>query len=120
MVYKRLGELLIANEYITPEHLNKALEIQKKTPGKKIGEILVEQGYTTQKCSRCGDDKGGAKLDIKQPTGEHKFELVPNSNSTNPSGNVTCKLVITTYDAFGHENVIGGKDSALKVTVKQR
>ena len=49
MVYKRLGELLIANEYITPEQLNKALEIQKKTPGKKIGEILVEQGYTTQK-----------------------------------------------------------------------
>ena len=48
MVYKRLGELLIANEYITPEQLNKALEIQKKVPGKKIGEILVEQGYTTQ------------------------------------------------------------------------
>ena len=49
MVYKRLGELLIANEYITPEQLNRALEIQKKTPGKKIGEILVEQGYTTQR-----------------------------------------------------------------------
>lgn len=49
MVYKRIGELLIANEYITPEQLNKALEIQKKTTGKKIGEILVEQGFTTQK-----------------------------------------------------------------------
>ena len=48
MVYKRIGELLIANEYITPEQLNKALEIQKKTAGKKIGEILVEQGFTTQ------------------------------------------------------------------------
>ena len=49
MVYKRLGELLIAAEYITPEQLNKALEIQKKVPGKKLGEILVEQGFTTQR-----------------------------------------------------------------------
>ena len=49
MVYKRLGEMLIANEYITPEQLNKALEIQKKSTGKKLGEILVEQGFTTQR-----------------------------------------------------------------------
>ncbi len=49
MVYKRLGEMLIANEYITEEQLKKALEIQRKVPGKKIGEILVEQGFTTQK-----------------------------------------------------------------------
>ena len=48
MVYKRLGEMLIANEYITEEQLKKALEIQRKVPGKKIGEILVEQGFTTQ------------------------------------------------------------------------
>ena len=49
MIYKRLGEILIAAEYITPEQLNKALEIQKKVPGKKIGDILVEQGFTTQR-----------------------------------------------------------------------
>ena len=49
MVYRRIGEMLIANEYITEEQLRKALEIQRKVPGKKIGEILVEQGYTTQK-----------------------------------------------------------------------
>ena len=48
MVYKRLGELLIANEYITQEQLNKALEIQKKVPGKKLAEILVEQGFINQ------------------------------------------------------------------------
>ena len=52
-------------------------------------------------------------------TSARKFELVPNSNSTNPSGNVTCKLVITTYDAFGHKNVIGN-NPALTVTVKKR
>ena len=48
MVYKRLGEMLIAKEYITPQQLENALEIQKKSAGKKIGEILVEQGFTTQ------------------------------------------------------------------------
>ena len=52
-------------------------------------------------------------------TSAKKFELVPNSNSTNPSGNVTCKLVITTYDAFGHKNVIGN-NPPLTVTVKKR
>ena len=49
MVYKRLGEMMIAAEYITEEQLNKALEIQKKTPGKKLGDILLEQGFTTQR-----------------------------------------------------------------------
>jgi len=48
MVYKRLGEMLIDAEYITEEQLSIALDIQKKSPGKKIGEILVEQGFTTQ------------------------------------------------------------------------
>ena len=49
MIYKRIGDLLIASECITPEQLAKALEIQKKVPGKKLGEILVEQGFTTQR-----------------------------------------------------------------------
>ncbi len=48
MVYKRLGEMLIEAECITEEQLSLALDIQKKSPGKKIGEILVEQGFTTQ------------------------------------------------------------------------
>lgn len=49
-------------------------------------------------------------------TSAKQFELKPNSASTNPSGDVPCKLVITTYDAFGHKNVIGN----LTVTVKKR
>lgn len=49
MIYKRLGEMLLATEFITEEQLNKALEIQRKIPGKKLGEILIEQGFTTQK-----------------------------------------------------------------------
>ena len=49
MIYKRLGEMLLAVEAINEEQLNKALEIQRKTTGKKIGEILIEQGFATQR-----------------------------------------------------------------------
>ncbi len=49
MFQKRLGNMLVAAEYITPEQLNKALEIQKKAPGKKLADIVVEQGFTSQR-----------------------------------------------------------------------
>ncbi len=49
MVYKRLGEMLVANNTITVEQLNKALEVQKRYGGRKIGKILVDLGYITQK-----------------------------------------------------------------------
>lgn len=39
----RLGELLIQKHCITPEQLEKALEIQKKT-GEKLGEVLQKMG----------------------------------------------------------------------------
>lgn len=38
-----IGEILVNNEIITPEQLNQALEIQKKTGG-LLGIILVCQG----------------------------------------------------------------------------
>jgi len=44
---RRLGELLIAGELITPEQLNEGLA-QQKQAGKRIGEILVELGYITE------------------------------------------------------------------------
>ena len=42
MVYKRLGEILLANEAITEGQLRDALEYQRKHPGQKLGEILIE------------------------------------------------------------------------------
>ncbi|MCX7729603.1 MAG: ATPase, T2SS/T4P/T4SS family, partial [Candidatus Caldatribacterium sp.] len=39
----KLGELLVKKQRITPEQLEKALEIQKKT-GEKLGEILQKMG----------------------------------------------------------------------------
>ena len=38
-----IGEILVTNEIITLEQLNRALEIQKKS-GDLIGMILVRQG----------------------------------------------------------------------------
>ena len=50
MVYKQLGDLLIAAGYITEEQLGKALEAQRKTyRGKKLGEVLIKMGFTTQR-----------------------------------------------------------------------
>ena len=49
MLYKRIGEMLIASDYITEQQLERALEIQKTAPGKKLGEILLEQNFITER-----------------------------------------------------------------------
>lgn len=43
-IRKRLGEILIELNYITDKNLQEALKIQKDT-GSKVGEILVENGF---------------------------------------------------------------------------
>lgn len=48
MVYKRLGELLVAGGYISEEELKRALEIQKTSGGKKLGDVLVDSGILKQ------------------------------------------------------------------------
>ena len=47
MAYKRLGDLLLAAEAITPEELDKALSLQKGT-GKRLGDVLLEHGFITE------------------------------------------------------------------------
>ena len=42
-----LGETLVGQGVISPEQLTKALEAQKSSPGKKIGEILIEMGFAS-------------------------------------------------------------------------
>jgi hypothetical protein len=41
----QIGEILIKEGLLTEPQLEEALEIQKKNPGKKIGEILIELDY---------------------------------------------------------------------------
>ena len=43
----RLGELLLRQEVITDEQLKIGLEQQKKS-GRKLGRVLVENGYVTE------------------------------------------------------------------------
>ncbi len=44
--YKRIGEILVSKGYITPEILERALEISKRS-GKPIGRVLVENNFVT-------------------------------------------------------------------------
>jgi hypothetical protein len=43
-----LGEKLIAERVVSSAQVEEALAIQKESPGKKIGAILVELGYISQ------------------------------------------------------------------------
>src|SRR3954451_477159 len=44
MLPKQLGDILVAEGALTPEHLARALEEQARTGG-RLGEILVDRGY---------------------------------------------------------------------------
>ncbi len=44
---KRLGDLLIDKKLVTPENLDKALQLQSAT-GKRMGSILVEKGWVSE------------------------------------------------------------------------
>lgn len=48
MAYKRLGDMLRENGYITSDQLGEALELQKGS-GKRLGEILIEHGFISEK-----------------------------------------------------------------------
>lgn len=47
MSYKKLGELLVANNVITNLQLSIALAAQESSP-RRLGEILIERGFTTE------------------------------------------------------------------------
>jgi len=44
-----IGQILIENGAIDEVQLNKALEIQRKSGGKKLGDVLIDLGFITQK-----------------------------------------------------------------------
>ena len=48
MAYMRLGDLLITAGAITPEQLDRALELQKSSTG-RLGDVLIEKGFITEK-----------------------------------------------------------------------
>lgn len=41
----RLGDLMVSAGYITDDQLGEALALQKQDRSKRIGQILIEQGY---------------------------------------------------------------------------
>src|SRR5512133_3024717 len=49
MQMSRLGELLVANNLITKEHLVRALEEQKDSSGQlRLGTVLIKNGYISE------------------------------------------------------------------------
>ena len=44
-----LGELMVEQGVLKREDLEAALEVQKKNPGKRIGQVLVEMGFITER-----------------------------------------------------------------------
>lgn len=48
MAYKRLGDMLVSAGVITNQQLQSALQDQKNSGGKKLGTVLVENNYITQ------------------------------------------------------------------------
>src|SRR5512138_2590965 len=49
MQMSRLGEILVANNLITREHLAKSLEEQKESAGQlKLGSILIKNGFISE------------------------------------------------------------------------
>lgn len=44
----QLGQVLVNGGYITEAQLQRALELQKKTPGKRLGEILTDLSYVSE------------------------------------------------------------------------
>lgn len=45
---KRIGQVLVESEVISPENLQEALDLQKKGDKTRLGEILVRLGYVTE------------------------------------------------------------------------
>ena len=46
-LYQRLGDMLIAENLITPEKIDKAFQLQATT-GKRMGAILIEKGWVSE------------------------------------------------------------------------
>ncbi|MBQ7265951.1 MAG: Flp pilus assembly complex ATPase component TadA [Firmicutes bacterium] len=44
-----IGQLLINGGHISQDQLDRALEVQKQAPDKRLGDIVVELGYVTQR-----------------------------------------------------------------------
>lgn len=45
----QIGQVLLGKGYIDEKQLQRAIDLQKKSPGKRLGDILVELSYVTER-----------------------------------------------------------------------
>jgi len=79
MKRKRMGELLVEGKLIKRKQLSEALKINKKT-GQRIGQILIEMGWTTEVdiCRTLSKQANIPMVSLKNKKIDQKiFSLVP-------------------------------------------
>jgi len=59
----RMGDRLVEQGVLTPAQLEECLELQKSSPGERLGQILIRKGYATEEdVMRCLADEYGLEF----------------------------------------------------------
>jgi type IV pilus assembly protein PilB len=59
----RLGELLVSRGLITAQQLAAAQQVIKQSPGRRLGEVLVEQGVDEASIQSCVAERAGVPFE---------------------------------------------------------
>jgi two-component system chemotaxis sensor kinase CheA len=105
---KPIGEILIQKGELTPEKLDKGLERQKQEPGKKIGQILVEDKSVESKALV------GALRDQKK-TGKRHIDLQVKVDTKKLDNlvDLTGELVIAQSMLRQNQSILAARDQKL-------
>ncbi len=125
-----IGQLLMSGGHISQEQLDRALEVQKQAPDKRLGDIVVELGYVTQRTvTECMARANNLQyIDLRQyniePTALNSinaasakhFKMIPIDYSNN-------MLVIATSDPFDYYSfdeiaAMTGRDVCIVMSTK--
>ena len=111
---KLIGEILVEKGSITKEDLDISLEQQKDSPGKRIGEILVQDNLadTKEVVSALRDQKKFGKKHIE-------LQVKVDTKKLDSLVDLTGELVITQAMLKQSESILYGKDQKLLQNINQ-
>ena len=111
---KPIGEILIQKGELTPEKLDKGLERQRQEPGKKIGQILVEDKSVESKAVV------GALRDQKKTGRRHiDLQVKVDTKKLDNLVDLTGELVIAQSMLRQNRAILGAGDQKLTHTLGQ-
>jgi two-component system, chemotaxis family, sensor kinase CheA len=113
-VQRPIGQILIEHGHLDEVELNRALETQKKHPGKKLGEILVASGQATarQVAAALQDQKKG----LAQRT---ELQVKVDTKKLDNLVDMTGELVIAQSMLRQHPQIMASRDQTLLHTLGQ-